>query len=99
MHRENLNEYFNDLIEKKRAPLQLFTYGVLSLEQRAKAEDLFRAIATKMVSLARGNSELDDIRYTLEQELSDTYFCNFSVFQSLPDSWALDQLFPIMPIS
>ncbi len=98
VNKDNINEYFNDLIEKKRDTLQLFTYGVLSLAQRAKAEDLFRAIATKIVSLARENSELEDIRYTLEQELSDTYFCNFSVFQSLPDSWALDQLFPIMPI-
>ncbi|HMN68116.1 MAG TPA: biosynthetic arginine decarboxylase [Bdellovibrionales bacterium] len=98
LSKENVNEYYNDLIEKKRDTLQLFTYGVLSLEQRAKAEDLFRAIATKIVSIARQNPELEDIRYSLEQELSDSYFCNFSVFQSLPDSWALDQLFPIMPI-
>lgn len=96
--KDNVNEYYNDLVEKKRDTLQLFTYGVLSLEQRAKAEDLFRAIATRMVDIAKGNSELEDIRYSLEQELSDTYFCNFSVFQSLPDSWALEQLFPIMPI-
>ncbi len=96
--KDNINEYYNDLIEKKRDTLQLFTYGVLNLEQRAKAEDLFRAIATKIVGLAKGNPELDDIKYALEQELSDSYFCNFSVFQSLPDSWALDQLFPIMPI-
>lgn len=95
---KNLNEYYNDLIEKKRDTLQLFTYGVLSLEQRAKAEDLFRAIATKIVDIAKGNPDFDEIRYNLEQELSDSYFCNFSVFQSLPDSWALDQLFPIMPI-
>lgn len=98
LNRDNINEYYNDLIEKKRDTLQLFTYGVLSLEQRAKAEDLFRAIATKIVHIARENAELEDIRYALEQELSDTYFCNFSVFQSLPDSWAIDQLFPIMPI-
>lgn len=96
--KDNINEYYNDLIEKKRDTLQLFTYGVLSLDQRAKAEDLFRAIATKIVDIARNNNELEDIRYALEQELSDTYFCNFSVFQSLPDSWALDQLFPILPI-
>ncbi len=98
LSKDNINEYYNDLIEKKRDTLQLFTYGVLSLEQRAKAEDLFRAIATKIVDIARNNPELEDIKYALEQELSDTYFCNFSVFQSLPDSWALDQLFPIMPI-
>jgi arginine decarboxylase len=98
LDKKNVNEYYNDLVEKKRDTLQLFTYGVLSLEQRAKAEDLFRAIATRMVDIAQGDPELEDMRYALEQELSDTYFCNFSVFQSLPDSWALDQLFPIMPI-
>ncbi|MBX3020783.1 MAG: biosynthetic arginine decarboxylase [Bdellovibrionales bacterium] len=98
LNEKNINEYYNDLVEKKRDTLQLFTYGVLSLEQRAKAEDLFRAIATKMVSIAKQNPDMEEIRYALEQELSDIYFCNFSVFQSLPDSWALDQLFPIMPI-
>jgi arginine decarboxylase len=98
LNKDNINEYYNDLIEKKRDTLQLFTYGVLSLDQRAKAEDLFRAIATKIVTIARENNELEDIRYALEQELSDTYYCNFSVFQSLPDSWALEQLFPIVPI-
>lgn len=94
----NLNEYYNDLIEKKKDTLQMFTYGVLSLEQRAIAEDLFRAIATRMLEMSRGKEDLEDIRYSLEKELSDTYYCNFSVFQSLPDSWALDQLFPILPI-
>lgn len=98
LSKANINEYYNDLIEKKRDTLQLFTYGVLSLGQRALAEDLFRAIATKIVLIAKENPDLDEIRYALEQELSDIYFCNFSVFQSLPDSWALDQLFPIMPI-
>ena len=94
----NINEYYNDLVEKKRDTLQMFTYGVLNLEQRAKAEDLFRAVATTMLELSRGKEDLEDIRYALEKELSDTYYCNFSVFQSLPDSWALDQLFPILPI-
>lgn len=98
LNSSNINEYYNDLIEKKRDTLQLFTYGVLSLEQRAKAEDLFWAVATKMMKLARENKDCEDIRYSLEQELSDTYFCNFSVFQSLPDSWAVDQLFPVMPL-
>lgn len=96
--KENINEYYNDLIEKRRDTLQLFTYGVLSLEQRAKAEDLFWATATKMVGLAKQNKDAEDIYYALEQELSDTYYCNFSVFQSLPDSWALGQVFPVIPI-
>ncbi|MCB0383946.1 MAG: biosynthetic arginine decarboxylase, partial [Bdellovibrionales bacterium] len=84
---KNFNESYNDLIEKKRDTLQLFTYGVLSLEQRAKAEDLCWAITTKMAAMAKEVGE-DDIFWELEKELSDTYFCNFSVFQSLPDSWA-----------
>lgn len=96
--KENINEYYNDLVEKRRDTLQLFTYGVLSLEQRAKAEDLYWATATKMVDLAKLNKDAEDIYYALEAELSDTYFCNFSVFQSLPDSWALSQVFPVMPI-
>ncbi len=95
---QNMNEYYNDLVEKRRDTLQLFTYGVLSLEQRAKAEDLYWAIATKMLDMAKNNKEAEDIYYALEQELSDTYYCNFSVFQSLPDSWALGQVFPVIPI-
>jgi arginine decarboxylase len=95
---QNINEYYNDMIEKRRDTLQLFTYGVLSLEQRAKAEDLYWAIATKMIQLAKGTKDAEDIYYALEQELSDTYYCNFSVFQSLPDSWALGQVFPVIPI-
>lgn len=98
VNRDNINEYYNDLIEKRRDTLQLFTYGVLSLEQRAKAEDLYWATATKMQPLAKLNKDAEDIYYSLEQELSDTYYCNFSVFQSLPDSWALEQVFPVMPI-
>lgn len=98
LSKENINEYYNDLIEKRRDTLQLFTYGVLSLEQRAKAEDLYWAIATKMHDLARTHKDAEHIYDALEQELSDTYFCNFSVFQSLPDSWALGQVFPVMPI-
>lgn len=95
---ENLNESYNDLLEKKRDTRQLFAYGVLSLEQRAKAEDLYWATATKIVDLAKGEDEYEDIYHSLESELCDTFFCNFSVFQSLPDSWALNQVFPVMPI-
>ena len=94
---DNFNEFYNDLVEKKRDTLQLFTYGVLSLKQRAKAEDLCWAITTRLAALAKEVGE-DDILYELEKELSDTYFCNFSVFQSLPDSWALNQIFPVLPI-
>lgn len=94
----NLNEYYNDLMEKKRDTMNMFSYGVLNLEQRAKAEDLHWAITTKMVKLAKETADAETIFWDLEKELSDTYFANFSIFQSLPDCWALDQIFPVMPI-
>src|SRR5690606_29762986 len=95
---KNINEFYNDLVEKKNDTLQLFSFGGLSLEQRAKAEDLYWACATKMTKIAKGVEDAEDIYWALQKELSDTYFCNFSVFQSLPDSWAVKQVFPVMPI-
>ncbi|OFZ12173.1 MAG: arginine decarboxylase [Bdellovibrionales bacterium RBG_16_40_8] len=98
VNHKNINEFYNDLIEKKNDTLQLFSFGGLSLEQRAKAEDLYWAIATKLTKIAKDNPDAEDIYWGLQKELSDTVFCNFSVFQSLPDSWALKQVFPVMPI-
>jgi arginine decarboxylase len=98
VNHKNINEYYNDLIEKKSDTLQLFSFGGLSLEQRAKAEDLFWAISTKMTRIAKDNPDAEDIYWGLQKELTDTFFCNFSVFQSLPDSWAVKQVFPVMPI-
>lgn len=95
---ENLNEHFNDLMGVKKDILQLFSYGSLSLEQRAKAESIFFSTASKIMNLAEKNEEYEDIFQTIKKELTDTYFANFSVFQSLPDSWALRQTFPVMPI-
>lgn len=96
--KENLNECFNDLMQTKSETLNLFTYGVLNLPQRAWCESMFFAIATKMLTLAQITPDSDDIVADLRQTLCDTYFCNFSVFQSVPDSWAVGQLFPVMPI-
>ncbi|MCB0349581.1 MAG: biosynthetic arginine decarboxylase [Bdellovibrionales bacterium] len=98
VNQKNINEFYNDLIEKKSDTLQLFSFGGLSLEQRAKAEDLYWAIATRMTAIAKDNPDAEDIYWNLQKELSDTIFCNFSVFQSLPDSWAVKQVFPVMPI-
>jgi arginine decarboxylase len=96
---DNLNECFNDLVQIKQEALQLFVYGVLSLKHRAEAEAMSWAIATKMIAIAKTNlNEFEDIFRALEQEICDTYFCNFSVFQSVPDSWAVGQLFPVMPL-
>ena len=98
MNERNINEFYNDLIEKKRDILQLFSYGLLSLKERAKAEDLYWASVTKMVKLAEGDEEMEEIYLSLKKKLTDTYFGNFSVFQSLPDSWVLDHIFPVLPI-
>ncbi|MNJ93325.1 Biosynthetic arginine decarboxylase [compost metagenome] len=98
VNKDNINECFNDLEQAKQETLQLFTYGVLTLEQRAWCENMYFAIATKMVTLAKTVPDTDDIVAALSKELCDTYFCNFSVFQSVPDSWAVGQLFPVMPI-
>jgi arginine decarboxylase len=93
-----LVECYHDALTARDQILQMFNLGLLSLEFRALAERLYWATLSKIRDcyrrLDRRPEELDN----LESILSDTYFCNFSVFQSLPDSWAIDQLFPIMPI-
>lgn len=95
---ERVNEHYNDLIEKWNDVYNLFSYGALGLKQRAKAEDLYWAAATKLSKMAKKDEDSEDIYWALQKELSSIYFCNFSVFQSLPDSWAVKQLFPMMPI-
>ena len=96
--RKNLLEAYHDATEYKEECLTLFSLGHLSLDQRVVAENLFWACCQKILKIARELDEMPEELETLERQLSDTYFCNFSVFQSLPDSWAIDQLFPIMPI-
>jgi arginine decarboxylase len=94
----NLHEFYNDVMHIKETILQLFTFGVLSLQHRAKAENLCWVILTKMEAIARQNEDAQELAANLQEILSDTYFCNFSVFQSMPDSWAVGQLFPVIPI-
>lgn len=96
---KNLHEFYHDILHIKETALQLFTFGVLSLTQRAKIEHMSWVILTRMETLAwAGGPDSEDLAKTLQDLLSDTYFCNFSVFQSMPDSWAVGQLFPVMPI-
>jgi arginine decarboxylase len=95
---KNLLESYHDAQQALDQALNLFSLGYLSLEQRCIAENLYWAISRKIQKLAR---ELDFFPEELEgidAMLSDTYFCNFSLFQSMPDSWAIKQLFPVMPI-
>jgi len=96
--RRNLLEPYHDAIQRRDEAIQLFELGYLDLEGRARAEKLFFACCTKLQKLLREITRVPEELLVLEKALADTYFCNFSVFQSLPDSWAVDQLFPIMPI-
>ena len=96
--RKNFLEAYHDAIEYKDECLTLFALGHLSLEQRVIAEDIFWALCQKVLRICRELPQIPEDLEGLERALSDTYFCNFSMFQSLPDSWAVDQLFPIMPI-
>lgn len=98
VNKDTITECFNDLTQAKLDTLQLFTYGVLNLTQRAWCESMYFAIATKMFKIAKGVPDAEDVLVQLSQDLCDTYFCNFSVFQSVPDSWAMAQIFPVMPI-
>jgi arginine decarboxylase len=94
----NALESYHDAQQSLDMALNLFSGGYLSLEQRTHAENLFWAICEKIVKLCQQMDEVPEDLQGLEEMLSDTYFCNFSLFQSIPDSWAIKQLFPIMPI-
>jgi arginine decarboxylase len=93
-----LVECYHDALTAREQVLQMFNLGLMSLEFRGLAERLFWATCARIRDFCRRLDEVPEELEGLEAILSDIYFCNFSVFQSLPDSWAIDQLFPIMPI-
>jgi arginine decarboxylase len=93
-----LVECYHDALTAREQVLQMFNLGLMSLEFRGLAERLYWATCAKIRDYCRKLERLPEELEDLESILSDTYFCNFSVFQSLPDSWAIDQLFPILPI-
>jgi arginine decarboxylase len=96
--RKNLLEAHHDAAGYRDEILSLYNLAHLSLTQRVLAEDIYFALTQKILRLVRELDEVPEELEGLERQLSDTYFCNFSVFQSLPDSWAIDQLFPVVPI-
>ncbi len=98
VNKKNFLEYYHDASEHMEKTLTLFSLGHLSIELRALAERLFWAFGRKLQRIVRDLDYVPEELGGLDAMLSDTYFCNFSVFQSMPDSWAIDQLFPIMPI-
>ena len=93
-----LVECYHDAVQAREQVLQMFNLGLLSLEFRGLAERLYWATCARIRDFCRKLDSVPEELEGLELILSDTYFCNFSVFQSLPDSWAIGQLFPIMPI-
>jgi len=95
---KNYRESYHDAIEYRDQMYSLFALGMLDLEERAKCESLFWAIAKKAVRYSRTAKHVAEEFIELASKLHDKYICNFSVFQSLPDHWALDHLFPVMPI-
>jgi arginine decarboxylase len=95
---KNLQESFHDAQQALDSALNLFSLGYLSLAQRSMAENLYWALCRRIQRLAQDLDYFPEELEGLESMLSDTYFCNFSLFQSMPDSWAVKQLFPIMPI-
>ncbi len=95
---QNFMEYYHDAHVSRDAVLNLFSLGYCSLEHRSLAERLFFGLCSKVLNIIRKLEYVPDEFNGLEAMLSDTYFCNMSIFQSIPDSWAIDQLFPIMPI-
>jgi arginine decarboxylase len=90
---------YHSALERRDDAQQMFTLGMLDLPDKAKIENLYWEISRAVVEHYRGRKHIPEEISKLEDSLGDQYLCNFSVFQSLLDHWALDQLFPIMPIS
>jgi arginine decarboxylase len=95
---KNLLESFHDAQQALDSALNLFSLGYLPLQQRSWAESIYWVICRRIQTLAKQLDYFPEELEGLDGLLSDTYFCNFSLFQSMPDSWAVKQLFPIMPI-
>ena len=95
----NKLEAFHDAQERKEDAQQMFALGVLDLPEKAKIENLYWEISRDVVESFKGQAYIPEEILKLEDSLGDQYLCNFSVFQSLLDHWALGQLFPIMPVA
>jgi arginine decarboxylase len=93
-----LLECYPDAVEAHVSAMQMFSVGYLDLPERALAERLFWATCARIRERAVGLERVPEEIADLPGMLCDTYFCNFSVFQSLPDAWAIDQIFPVVPL-
>ncbi|HEY6561901.1 MAG TPA: biosynthetic arginine decarboxylase [Polyangiaceae bacterium] len=95
---KNVQESYHDSLQAKEEAQSLFKYGYLGLRERAQAERLFWHCCEKIQHTLKRLKFVPEELHHLERTLSAIYYCNFSIFQSAPDIWAIDQLFPIMPI-
>lgn len=95
---KNVQESWHDACQAKEEAQSLFKYGYLGLRDRAMAERLYWACCAKIQTVIKRMKFVPEELQELQKQMSALYYCNFSVFQSAPDSWAIDQLFPIMPI-
>ena len=96
--RKNFQEAYHDALQIKEEAITAFNLGVLDLKARARVEQLFWATCERILKVVRDLPYVPDELEGLEKQLSDTYYCNFSLFQSIPDHWAVRQLFPTLPI-
>ena len=99
INQSRMMEDWHDALQIREEALDLFSLGLLDLRNRALIEKLFWAIARDVSDMAAGMKHAPEELRKVAKKLPEKYFCNFSLFQSLPDSWAIDQLFPIIPIS
>jgi arginine decarboxylase len=98
LSKKNCVESYHDAVQAVDDAMNMFNLGSLTIEERAMVERLFWAVCTKLLRIVGEMEYVPEELTGLQSLLSDTYFCNFSVFQSMPDSWAVKQLFPVMPI-
>ncbi len=96
--KKNVLEAYHDALQLKEEAVSLFSLGYLNLRERARAERLFWHCCEKILHITRDLPSIPEELEPLEKSLADTYYSNFSVFQSAPDHWAVKQLFPVMPI-
>jgi arginine decarboxylase len=95
---KNYQEAYHDAQQLREEAMVLFNVGQMNLKERARVEEFFWKTCSKILKLVRTLPYVPDDLANLERDLADTYFLNFSVFQSLPDSWAINQLFPVLPL-
>ena len=98
VNQSRMLETWHDALQIREEALDKFSFGLINLRTRAQIEKLFWSVAREINQMVNTTKHISGELKQVSRMLSDKYFCNFSLFQSLPDAWAIDQIFPIMPI-